>query len=282
MSESDNNENGLAPLKVEFFTVYPDAPPPEPASSTVRGSLPARAVQFCPPVTAGSGFGWYVFPPVDFALRWDGQTTEWSLLEGNEPTHWQSLAGGYEGDLAAGREVLANLPESMRSDIDVFDRTREMIPFLDADPRAGDLVEVFPGVAARTSPGWALLLRSVPNWLPRAGFEALDGVIETAWHRSPLNAIIRLTTPGRVVRFHRRIPMLVLQPVPIVAVEAAQKVTASVTRGLAQWPADVWREVVEVRRRRQANPPGKYQPVGSYRMGQRQARREPEPADGTS
>jgi hypothetical protein len=66
---------------VEFFLLYPDAPLPEPASNSVRGSLPSRAVRLCQPILAASAFGWYVFPPVDFALRWDGHATEWSLLE---------------------------------------------------------------------------------------------------------------------------------------------------------------------------------------------------------
>ncbi|MEW2593816.1 hypothetical protein AB0893_25700 [Micromonospora aurantiaca] len=40
----------VAPLRVEIYSLYGDARPAEPASATLRGSLPVRAVQQCPPV----------------------------------------------------------------------------------------------------------------------------------------------------------------------------------------------------------------------------------------
>jgi hypothetical protein len=47
----------IEPLRVEIYSLYGEGRPAEAASASVRGSLPARAVQHCPPVAAGSRLG---------------------------------------------------------------------------------------------------------------------------------------------------------------------------------------------------------------------------------
>ncbi|MFU8873636.1 DUF6065 family protein [Micromonospora sp. SL4-19] len=241
----------IEPLRVEIYSLYPDARPAEAASSSVRGSLPVRAVQHCPPVAAGSGLGWYVYPPADFALCWDGHETEWSPLEENEPVGWRSLAGGYDARLPDAATQLADVPERFRADLDIFDRYGGTLPFLDADPRASNTIEMVTGVVARTSPGWCLLARGVPNWPAQRGVQLYEGVVETDWYTSFLPTIMRLTEPGQVVRFYRNIPLMCLQPVHRSVLEASRKAELVTGQGLAEWPDDVWRELVSLRRRRQ-------------------------------
>lgn len=240
----------LSPPKVELFSVYPDVREPEPASRDVRGSLPSRAVQRCPPVTTASAFGWYIYPPADFALRWDGRTTEWSLLEDNEPVQWRSLAGGYDGALPWAKDLLAKAPERLRDDLDVFDKFGGTVGFIDADPRAVNTLEVLTGIVARTSPGWWLLVREVPNWPRSNDHQILEGILETDWYRSWLPTMIRLTEQHRVVRFYRNFPIMVAQPIPRVAVEAMREPIV-VRRGLDEFDDQLWREFVRWRRRRQ-------------------------------
>jgi Family of unknown function (DUF6065) len=198
---------------VEFFLFNPNTPPPEPASPTVRGILPARGVQMCPPVTEGSGFGWYVYPPLDFALRWDGQTMEFARLADNEPAGWQSLAGGYDLWLEEDQEVLL-------------------------------------GLIARTPEGWSLLMRDVPNWPKARDHQILEGVIDTAWYGGPIPIMVRMLETGRVVRFYRTIPMAVAQLLLRIAIEASQKSPAEPVSGIQNFPDDVWQRFVEHRRRR--------------------------------
>ena len=59
------------------------------------GAMPVRAAQFCVPLKAASGSGFYVYPPVDFAVRWDGQRSDVSWLDDRgRTTDWEPLDGG--------------------------------------------------------------------------------------------------------------------------------------------------------------------------------------------
>ncbi|WP_189078312.1 DUF6065 family protein [Mangrovihabitans endophyticus] len=235
---------------MEFFSIYPDTRPPEPASRDLRGSLPARAAQVCTPITTASGVGWYLFPPVDFALRWDGDETFWSLLEDNEPARWRSLAGGRDGVLPSGADAIAAVPEGRVKDLDIFDRLGGLPAFIDADPRSPERVEVITGLLARTRPGWLLSLREPPNWPRTDGVHVYEGLIECEWYRSFLPTILRLTTQGKVVRFYRHLPLMVAQVIPTSMVEA-NRGSAPMLSGMADFPDDVWDDFVELRRARQ-------------------------------
>lgn len=258
--------------EVEFFLIDPDAPAPAPASSSVRGSLPSRAVQFCPPIMTASSFGWYVFPPLDFALRWDGRHTEWALIEDNEPSTWYSLAGGHDVARPDGARVLEKVPAARRGDLAfIFGESGEEVGFLNADPRAQNTIEVHAGLIMRTSPGWVTLTRSVPNWPHSPDYQLLEGVIETEWYRSLIPTMVRLTTPGRVVRFYRSEPMMVVQVVPKAAATASASWREEPVAGLDAFPEEVWKEFVGTRSRRQAAP----KPGGYLREVKRRERRFP-------
>lgn len=237
------------PAGVEFFSLYPDIRSPVLASSDLGGSLSARAARVCSPMTTASGFGWQIYPPADFAVRWDGYTTEWTILQDNEPTEWWSLAGGHDGKLPVAEKILAEIPENRRDGLDVFDKYGGL-PFIEADPRNAHMLEVITGIFARTAPGWWLLVREVPNW-PRSGdHQILEGIIETDWYRSYLPTMVRLTQQNRIVRFYRHIPIMAVQPVPREAVEVARRPPVT-WRGISDFPEEVWQEFVEWRRRKQ-------------------------------
>src|SRR5262249_31838802 len=74
---------------VTFYQLYPGGPAPRRADPYLAGFMPARAHHYCEPFTAASGWGWHLFPPIDFELVWDGAivrwrgagTSEWSRLD---------------------------------------------------------------------------------------------------------------------------------------------------------------------------------------------------------
>jgi hypothetical protein len=253
----------LSELNVEFFLFNPDVPAPEPASPTLHGTLPLRGVQRCAPLTDASGFGWYTFPPLDFALRWDGQTVDFSRLVDNEPAEWRSLSGGYDLALDEDQAALARAPERFKADFGIFAEHGGRIAFINMDPHLGNACEITPGLLARTSPGWSVLVRSPPNWPPVRDHQILEGVLDTDWFGSHVPVIVLLPEVNRVVRFYSRYPWAVLQPVPRVAIRAAHMASGmTVTRGIENFPDDIWERFAENRRRRQGG-------TGTYHAEQR-------------
>jgi hypothetical protein len=239
-------EEKPAPV-VTFSSFYPDIRSPEPASRDVIGSLPMRAGQRCNPVTTASSFGWYIYPPIDFALRWDGNTTEWALLKDNEPEVWKSLDGGYDAAIPEARKLVLDAVRGGQPEMDIFDKFGGTIPFINADPRASNTLEMMVGLVARTMPGWWLLTRSVPNWPHRADHQILEGVLESDWYPSFLPTVLRLTMPNQIVRFYRQMPIMVVQPIPANAFEMTKE-PIEVRRGMAEFPPEMWRDFVEWRR----------------------------------
>src|SRR5262245_44020519 len=65
-------EETLPENVVTFHRVFTAAIPPLRADKSALGTLPTAAFQYCEPVRAASGFGWYIFPPLDIQLMWDG------------------------------------------------------------------------------------------------------------------------------------------------------------------------------------------------------------------
>jgi len=63
---------------VTFYGAIPDCRPPMRADPSVLGTLPSRGFQYCEALRAASSFGWYVFPPIDFTLQWDGADVRWT------------------------------------------------------------------------------------------------------------------------------------------------------------------------------------------------------------
>ncbi|WP_194908683.1 DUF6065 family protein [Catenulispora rubra] len=232
----------------EFYSIYRDALLPVAPSAAARGALPSRAVSYCPPVTAATGLGWYLFPPVDFALRWNAESLEFTLLAANEPTRWQSMAGGVELRLPQADEVVQDVVDTHPQDAEAVRENATM--FIGADPMLPDLVDISTGIVARTAPGWALLVRSCANFPPRTGIQILEGVLETSWYRFCVPVLLRVAKTGEVVRFHREVPMAMLQPVPEELLSRGALDLPEGRPGVATMGDDVWREFLETRMRR--------------------------------
>lgn len=73
----------------------------------------------------------------------------------------------------------------------------------------------------RTSPGYNLLMRGVPN-LPKDGVSPLEGVVETDWSPATATMNHKLTRPGLTVRFEVDEPVCLVLPVARGALEAVE------------------------------------------------------------
>src|SRR5258708_17355875 len=57
---------------VTFYGAVPGIRAPIRADASGLGTLPSRGFQYCEALRTASSFGWYVFPPIEFTLEWDG------------------------------------------------------------------------------------------------------------------------------------------------------------------------------------------------------------------
>ena len=145
--------------RVTFYRLIEEAAAPRRADRSGLGSLPTRAFRHCDAVTSAAGFGWHLCPPIDFELLWDGGAGLVALRRA-----WRT------GCRSAPRNTRISPPASPP-------RRRPGIgdyapPFLTALQEPG-VVQVWTGLAARTAPGWSLLVRDLANLPRHPGYAAL-------------------------------------------------------------------------------------------------------------
>ncbi len=133
---------------VEFFQLVPEGLPPRRADKSVSGVIPARALRYCQAITSASGFGWYVFLPINFKVVWDGHDMLWTYDGVDEWLPLTRDAVQYPG-------FRQHFDEHAPAEIRGFSP-----PFLTPSIQPGQL-QIWTGCIARTAPGWSLLVRGV-------------------------------------------------------------------------------------------------------------------------
>lgn len=182
-----------------FYRLISSAPEPRRADRSADGMLPTRAYRYCEAVASASAFGWYVYPPLNFALIWDGTVIAWTY-EGADD--WYALSGAQYPGFGQVFETAA--PEEAKG----------LAPTFLTAAREPGVVQIWSGYLARTAPGWALLSRGPAN-IPRTqGYDHFEGLVETDTWFGPLFTNIRLTRTNARVEFNMRYPLLQVQAVP--------------------------------------------------------------------
>lgn len=246
-----------SPPFVKFHQLYPDAPVPKRADATLGGAAFLRAYTHCEPFAAGSSFGWYVFPPVDFSLMWDGSVVSWKV-SATDP--WQVL-----DDAVAlpgfGKQYVQKAPQKLRQ--------LGALPFLGRGPEPG-IVQIFAGLLIETPKDWSVLIRPLANYPRDARYEVLDGIIETGWWQGPVITPLRIVKTDEPIRFQREKPLYQIQPVPRRAYAEDTLSAVSVTQGLEDLAAEDWQRLEEAMTLRH----GEKGKAGSYK---REVRRRSKP-----
>jgi hypothetical protein len=187
---------------VSFYRAIEQTRLPQRADRSAGGTLPTRASRYCDAVTTAAGFGWWVFPPMDFSLLWDGHEVFW-LYEDLED--WMPLnAVQFPGQSARFDEAAPAALQGCSP------------PFLTVLPEPG-LVQIWSGLFARTAPDWSLLIRPLANLPARGDFELFEGIVETDHWFGPLFTNMRLTRTHTPIRFRSDYPLAQLQPLPRIA-----------------------------------------------------------------
>jgi hypothetical protein len=220
---------------VEFFRLIPEARSPKRAERAAAGYLPSRAMRYCDALTSATGYGYWVFPPIDIRLLWDGEQIAWSY---GEEEGWLPLSGTPSSaaqfpDYAAVFDVDA--PEELRGCSP---------PFLTALPEPGNL-QIWTGLLARTRPGWSLSVRAPVNLPPIPGLATWEGIVETDVWFGPLFCNFRLTRTDTPIQIRAYAPFLQVQPVPQLAY-SDQTLGSFTCRPPSELTRDDWDRLGEV------------------------------------
>ena len=182
---------------VTFYTAVPGCRTPMRADPSVLGTLPARGFQYCEALRAASSFGWYVFPPIDFTLQWDGSQVIWT----------------YRGAKAWYPLTSAQFPGYQA----IFDRVAPARlqgfspPFLTAVPEPG-IIQVWTGLMIESAQDWSVLVRPPANLPRNLAFDVYEGIVETDRWFGPLFTNIRLIKTDIPIHFSTEIPLIQVQP----------------------------------------------------------------------
>jgi Family of unknown function (DUF6065) len=191
---SDNSD-----IIVRFHRLTDRGRAPMRAERSACGTLPIRAVRYCEPLSSATSFGWWLFPPIDLTLLWDGSEVFWRC---DEAPDWMPLLPSAElPNYPAEFDSVA--PEALKGCAP---------PFLTALPEPGTL-QLWTGLIAQTAADWHLLVRSPAN-LPQAGGICLyEGIVETDRWFGPLFTNMRFTRSHTPIRLRADYPLIQVQPV---------------------------------------------------------------------
>lgn len=185
---------------VTFYRLITEARLPQRADRSAAGTLPTRAYRYCHPVTTATGFGWWIFPPVDLQFLWDGHGIRWRCSGWK---HWLPL------------QHSAQFPDFAER----FDKAAPASlagcspPFLTAMLEPG-VLQIWSGLMARTEANWSLLIRPPANMPPNDGYTMYEGIVESDRWFGPLFTNLRLTRTHRPVLVPSDMPLAQVQPLP--------------------------------------------------------------------
>ena len=229
-----------------FYRLIEGVRDPQRPDRAAAGTLPTRATQYCDAVTTASAFGWWLFPPMDFSLAWDGATVfwyhkdapDWAPLEAVQFPHFSRRF-----DEVAPKEALGCAP-----------------PFLTVLTEPGT-VQVWTGLIVRTPPDWSVLIRAPANLPHPGGFTLYEGIVETDRWFGPLFTNLRLTRTHFPVQFRADFPFAQLQPLPRLAYDERILSRFEYLPSMQSWSTKDWEDYVETIVRPNDDPdrrPGRY------------------------
>lgn len=213
------------PPIVSFFKLVPDCPDPQRADRAAGGTLPTRAFRYCDPITTAAAFGWYVFPPIGFTLVWDGTEVTWTFKGADG---WYPLSNAQFPGFARHFDAVAP------ADLHGFSP-----PFLNVFLEPG-IVQIWSGLIARTSPGWSLLVRPVPNFPRSQGYDLYEGIVETDSWFGPLFTNVRLTRTDGPIEFKAELPLFQVQPIHRSIYEERLLENFTVVQRMEDWTGTDW------------------------------------------
>lgn len=211
---------------ITFHELVKNPRRPMRATKNAGGYLPDRHHR-CEPVRLASGLGWYVFPPFDFQVVFDGVEAIFSLDDGD----WYPLTAIQYPDFAASFDAAAPL------------ETKGLSPPFLAMTEDHAILQIFSGYVVRTAPGWSVLVRAPLNIIAGQGYQHFEGLIETDQWFGPLFTNVKLLRTDAPIHFSASQPLLQVMPVRRENYDDALLNDFEVVEGFAGFDWDAFRQV---------------------------------------
>lgn len=240
---------------VTFYRAIPECRAPIRADASVLGTLPSRGFQYCEALRAASSFGWYVFPPIDFTLQWDGSQVIWTY---NGAKAWYPLGSaqfpGYQPrfDRAVPKGLRGFAP-----------------PFLTAVPEPG-IVQLWTGLMIESAENWSVLVRPPANLPRNLAYDLYEGIVETDRWFGPLFTNVRLIKTDVPIHFSTETPLVQVQPLQRATYAEEVSNAFGLVADIAAFPPEAWSRYEEAIVRPNLDPA---RPVGAYATAVRRRRR---------
>ena len=210
---------------VTFYGAVPGCRAPIRADAAALGTLPSRGFQYCEAVRAASSFGWYVFPPIDFTLQWDGSQVIWTYRGAKA---WYPLTSAQFPGYQAVFDRVA--PDRLRG----FSP-----PFLTAVTEPG-IIQVWTGLMIESAENWSVLVRPPANLPRNLAFDVYEGIVETDRWFGPLFTAIRLVKTDVPIHFSTEFPLIQVQPLQRSAYADEVSNAFGLVKHPAEFPAEAW------------------------------------------
>jgi hypothetical protein len=219
------NETRQPSPPVTFYGAVPGYRAPMRADASVLGTLPSRGFQYCEALRAASSFGWYVFPPIDFTLQWDGSQILWTYRAAKA---WYPLTSAQFPGFAA--EFDRRAPKRLRGFAP---------PFLTAVPEPG-VVQVWTGLFVESAENWSILVRPPANLPRNLAFDLYEGIVESDRWFGPLFTNLRLIKTDVPITFSTETPLVQVQPLQRGTYADEVSNRFGLVRSMGDFPAEAW------------------------------------------
>ena len=171
-----------------------------PSDKSALGTLPLPAFQFCEAVRVATSAGWYIFPPKNAIISYDGQSTFIECEDGKTQL----------GSELTGPEFTALW--NSRCPVDLKDQEIAWLSYLNYPGH----IQVWSGYFVETAPGWHLWIKPITNYIGPDALRCYEGIIETdTFKPAPLFANFRISKTDVNIKIDTMTPLF--QVVPILA-----------------------------------------------------------------
>ncbi len=185
-------------MMITFYNAVGTGLNPQRADKSANGTLPTNGFRYCEPVRTASGFGWYVFLPLEFWVDWDGDEYHWTI-DGGE--NWYLLSDAIQYPNFS-TEFDAKGPEAV---------TGYAPPFL-SRTNDGNVLQLWTGLFAKTRPEIASYIKAPTNFENGQAYSVMEGVIQTEWWFGPLFTNLKIHKRGKPIVFRADRPIIQLMP----------------------------------------------------------------------